>query len=375
MTWMPLDRPSLIPSHFPDVSGKAVSVVFGNELLTSLKALIEGVGEGEVLRVMSPIIDDSQVISWLRASRKRGAVVRILTTLVDRHGVRTKGWDAAENIESHGESVRELAKCGCLLRSTRTTPHGKFVLGGYSKLWFGSANLASGALGGRVVEAGVVLDDDGVSGRIQTIFDQFWKSAPYRMVHRQGAILIEEKGNPTTAVAADNFPEDGASVWISAPGVSTATFGINRLLESAADDILLVAMSLYELDEVPNMQELLLRALRRGVRVRAVVRQEHFASEELNGRYPDSATYKLLESGMELLGVRGLHAKGFLLDDRWCGIQSANFNPYSLDWRREECNVELIIVGDARDKSLRGFPDWMRGLLVQATHYFVIDGK
>lgn len=370
MTWLPIERPLLALGHFPSVSGNTVPVLSGLELLASLQTFVENVGAGEVLRIMSPVIDHPQVVSWLRAARHRGVVVRILTTLVDRHGIHTKGWDASENIESHGESIRELAKCGCILRSTRTTPHGKFVLGGYSKLWFGSANLAIGALGGRAVEAGVVLDDDGVSCQVQTIFDQLWKSTPYRMVHRQGAILIEEKGNSITTFADVELLEDQVSVWSSAPGVSTATCGINCLLDSATDDILLVAMSLYELDSVSEMQEILIRALRRGVRVRAVVRQEHFVSEELKGRYPDSSTSKLLESGMELLGVQGLHAKGFLVDDRWCGIQSANFNPYSFDWRREECNVELVIAGDARDKILMAFADWMRSLTQQATYYF-----
>lgn len=370
MTWLPIERPLLAPGHFPSVSGNTVPVLSGLKLSASLQTFVENIGAGEVLRVMSPVIDHPQVVSWLRSARRRGVVVRILTTLVDRHGIHTKGWDASENIESHDESIRELAKCGCILRSTPTTPHGKFVLGGYSKLWFGSANLTIGALGGRAIEAGVVLDDDGVSSQIQTVFDQFWKSAPYRMVHRQGAILIEEKGNSITTFADAKLPEDQVSVWSSAPGVSTATCGINSLLDSATDEILLVAMSLYELNKVSNMQEILLCALGRGVRVRAVVRKEHFASEELKGSYPDSATSQLLKSGMELLGVQGLHAKGFLVDDRWCGIQSANFNPYSFDWRRVECNVELVIAGDTRNKNLRAFVNWMRSLPDLATHSF-----
>lgn len=368
MKWQPLEQPLRAGLRNTSVSVNTVPVLPGIELLSSLKILVENVRAGEVLQIMSPVIDHSQVVSWLRAARQRGVVVRILTTLVDRHGIHTKGWDASENIEKHDESIRELAKCGCILRSTRTTPHGKFVLGGGGKLWFGSANLTIGALGGRSVEAGFVLDDDGMSSQVRSIFDHYWKLAPFRMIHRQGAILIEEKRCHSTVLPDEELSEHEVKVWSSAPGVSAATYGINRLLDSATDEILLVAMSLYQLDQVPGMQSILLSALQRGVRVRAVVRKEHFTDEEMKGQYPDPATRNLLKSGMELLGVKGLHAKGFLVDDRWCGIQSANFNPYSFDWRRSECNVELILVGVSSNPLLSSYAGMLRHLCSTATH-------
>lgn len=372
MTWLPHVRSSQTPSCSFLVSSDEGCFISGSELSSTLKKIVEGVRAGEVLRVMSPVIDDPRVVLWLRSARQRGAVVRVLTTLVDRHGIRTKGWDASENIESHGESIRELAKCGCTLRSTRTTPHAKFVLGNHSNLWFGSANLTVGALEGHTIEAALILDNLRVFRQIQTIFDQYWKSTPYSLVHRQGAISIEEKSNLETALVENELSEEGLSVWSSAPRVSMATCGVNRLLGLATDHIILVAMSLYELEKVPEMQEILLTKLESGVRVQAIVRKEHFAHDELKGRYPDSATRNLLKSGMELLGCKGLHAKGFVVDDRWCGIQSANFNPYSFDWQRDECNVELFIVGDTKDQDLIAFADWMRSLPTKATHTFKI---
>ena len=368
MTWQPIGTKSLRSTIDCSIVETAATVLSGSALSIALKTLVDEAGAGDVLRVMSPVIDDPDAVSWLlEAHKKRGVVVHVLTTLVDRHGIGTKGWDGSQNIEAHGESIRKMAK-GCNLRSSQTTPHGKFVLFPSGKLWFGSANLAIGSLGGRALEAGMVLNDPCVASQIQTIFDQIWKASPYSMVHRQGAIFINEQGAPVFTPPDPDILPDKIRVWCSAPGVSTATRGINSLLDLATREILLVSMSLYDLDGVPEMQETLLRALHRGVKVRAVVRKEHFESEELDGLYPDPGTRKLLEAGLELLGIACLHAKGFLVDGTWCGIQSANFNPYSLDWRRAECNIELVLAGRTSEPILSVYASWMRHLQNNATH-------
>jgi phosphatidylserine/phosphatidylglycerophosphate/cardiolipin synthase-like enzyme len=368
MNWQPITQGSIRqPVLHSAQSGKG-TILSGPGLPAALKTLVDEARSGEVLRVMSPVIDDPDAVSWLRQARQRGVVVRILTTLMDRHGIHTKGWDASQNIEAHGDSIRELAESGCNVRSSRTTPHGKFVLASSGKMWFGSANLSVGSLKGRAVEAALLLDHSSVSSQIQTVFDQIWVSSPYRMVHRQGAILIDEKTSSDFSPSDHDPQKDAICVWSSAPSVPFATRGINRLLNSATNEILLVSMSLYDLIEVPEIQKTLLSAIQRGVKVCAVVRKEHFESEERKGLYPDPATRELLESGMELLGVSGLHAKGFLVDDSWCGIQSANFNPYSLDYRRNESNIEIAIIGRSRESPLSAYAAWLRLVADSASH-------
>lgn len=373
MSWQPITQTSIgKPALHSDHSDK-VSVLTGFGLPAALKTLVDEAGTGEVLRVMSPVIDDPDAVSWLRQARQRGVVVRILTSLVDRHGIHTKGWDASQNIEAHGECIRELAECGCNVRSSRTTPHGKFVMSGRGRLWFGSANLSFSSLKGRAVEAAMLFNESIVSSQIQKLYDQIWKSSPYRMVHRQGAIFIEEKAS-SELTPSDYFPPVGTiSVWSSAPGFSSATRCINRLLDSATSEILLVSMSLYCLNEVPEMQGTLCRAIQRGVKIRALVRKEHFEDKERKGLYPDPATRELMESGMELLSVPGLHAKGFLVDHTWCGIQSANFNPYSLDSERVECNVEFGIVGPADHSIMSGWASLICHLANHPTHQFILN--
>lgn len=373
MNWQPITQSSIGQPVLHSNQSVKGSVLSGPGLPAALKTLVDEARSGEVLRVMSPVIDDPDAVSWLRQARQRGVVVRILTTLMDRHGIHTKGWDASQNIEAHGECIRELAESGCNVRSSRTTPHGKFVLSSSGKMWFGSANLSVGSLKGRAVEAAMLLNESIVSSQIQTVFDQVWASSPYRMVHRQGAILIDEKASSEYTPFDYDPPADTICVWTSAPGVSFATRGINRLLDSAISEILLVSMSLYDLNRVPEIQEALLRAIQRGVKVRAVVRKEHFEDEERKGLYPDPATRALLESGMELLGVPGLHAKGFLVDNAWCGIQSANFNPYSLDWKRDECNVEFVLAGRTIDPLLMVYAGCLRHLCNQATHQMCVN--
>lgn len=368
MNWRPITQGSIREPVLHTAQSGIEMILSGPLIPAALKTLVDEAVSGEVLRVMSPVIDDPDAVSWLRQARQRGVVVRILTTLMDRHGIHTKGWDASQNIEAHGESIRELAESGCNVRSSRTTPHGKFVLSISGKMWFGSANLSVGSLKGRAVEAAMLLNESIVSSQVQAVFDQVWASSPYRMVHRQGAILIDEKASSGYTPFKYDPPADTIWVWTSAPGASSATRGINRLLDSAISEILLVSMSLYDLNRVPEIQEALLRALQRGVNVRAVVRKEHFEDEERKGLYPDPSTRALLESGMELLGVPRLHAKGFLVDDAFCGIQSANFNPYSLDYYRDECNVEFVLAGRTIDPLLMVYARWLRHLCNQATH-------
>lgn len=371
MNWQPITQRSIRPPVPRSAKSGKATVLSGPGIPAALKTLVEEAKSGQVLRVMSPVIDDPDAVSWLREARQRGVVVRILTTLMDRHGIRTKGWDASESIESHGERIRELAECGCILRSPTTTPHGKFILSDAGKLWFGSANLSVGSLGGGAVEAVMNFENAGLASRIQSLFDQFWAASTHRMIHRQGAIFIEEKSGSNLTTSDLDPIYAGVQVWPSAPGIRNATCGINRLFDSATVEILLVSMSLYGLDEVPEMQQTLLRALRRGVKVRAVVRKEHFESAERKGDYPDPGTRELLDSGLQLLGVDGLHAKGFLVDDSWCGIQSANFNPYSFDWKRAECNVEVVIVGQSATQPFANYAAWLQRVAASSSHRLV----
>lgn len=341
-------------------------------LTQEIESILELAADGDSLRIISPIIDDPGVVDLLCDARKRGVVVRILAPLTDNRGkMVTKGWDASLNVkEIHHDVIRTLAKVGVLLRSPRTTPHTKLVHLDRRKAVFGSANLTKNSLRGRALEAAIVIDDQASLSGTKDAFDRIWRSSPYSMKALAGAVTLDEKlqkSHATESQESSHWCLGDAKLFLSAPAIGVISEKLTELINGAKFEIFLITMSLYETDTIPGFGDALLAALRRGVHVRAVVRPEHFKTD----KYPDPATVELIKHGMELRGITGLHAKGILIDKQFCGILSANFNPYSLNGQRTEANWETAIVGSALAPALKDFAAFVENLACNPTHEFV----
>jgi phosphatidylserine/phosphatidylglycerophosphate/cardiolipin synthase-like enzyme len=368
VNWIPVDKVSLTAESPPHIPG-VLTTSDGGSLLQALEEFFRSSQDGDLLRIMSPIVDDEQIVRLLVEARRRGVSVRLLTTLSDRNGIKTKGWDAAQDIDQHDECIRQLAKAGVILRSPLTTPHGKFIVHNNLRAIFGSANLARGSLRGKALEAGLIFEESAVVRSLAESYDRVWKASPFRLRHKEGVIILEEGSAESLTDSINSGTTDTADfgVWLSGPGCPLGTKRLVDLVRQAQMELFLVTMSLYGTDEIPDFHEAVLGALARGVRVRAVVRPEHFTID----KYPDSATAELIRHGMELRGLTGLHAKGFLIDKKFCGIQSANFNPYSLDSQRAEANWETAIVGSAQTPMLRDFAAFIERMALNPTHQLV----
>lgn len=369
MSWSETGRSPEDAVEMLKASSNVLSTISGGGLTLHIEDLIRGATDGEVLRVISPIIDDPQIVRLICQARERGVIVRVLTTLVDRHGVRTKGWDASQDVASHDECIRRLAKSGVLLRSPITTPHAKFIHLSEKQAIFGSANLAKGSLRGHALEVALQISDVIAMRSLADAFDEIWKLCPYFLRSRAGTITIGEAAQLTGNALPLSLRMDDMELLLSFPCSSIASDRLSEIVTTAQREIVLMAMSLYDTDTIPRFGDALLEALNRGVRVLTVVRPEHFPPSQ----YPDKATIELIRSGMELTGITGLHAKGFLVDGDWCGIQSANFNPFSLDATRPECNVEMLLIGHATSPLLRDYSRFFELLSGSATHIFSLD--
>ena len=353
-----------------------ISTLPNGKLSEEIEQLISNATEGDEIRIISPVIDDERIVQLIAAARRHGVVVHVLTTLLDRHGIRTRGWDGSQNINAHHEAIRRLAMCGVLLRSPLTTPHGKLVHVSIKSAIFGSMNLAKSSLRGVSLEAALLINCSDALSKLATAFDTIWNKSCFRMHNRNGEIRVEEINPQNNAryVPLENTANDGIQVLISKSGSPATGNRLAELVSKAKQRIILVAMSLYETDKIPNFGEQLLLALKRGVRIDAVVRLNHFRAQEQRGEYPDDGTKDLIREGMMLHGINGLHAKGFLIDDTWCGIQSANFNPYSLDnTLAKECNVELFMIGQTTQKPLREYAEFLNSLVKKATHLMTLE--
>lgn len=340
-------------------------------LAQELESILQMAADADLLRLISPVIDDARVVELLCDARGRGVVIRILTSLTGNQGqIVTKGWDASQNVAAHHEAIRTLAKVGVLLRSPRTTPHGKMVHLNDKSAIFGSANLAKGSLRGRALEAAIVIDDQASLAGTKDAFDRIWRSSPYSMKALAGAVTLDEKSQNSPATESQKSSRwclGDAELLLSAPAMGGISVKLTQLINAAKFEILLITLSLYETDTIPGFGDALLAALRRGVHVRAVVRPEHFKIDE----YPDPATIELINHGMELRGITGLHAKGILIDKQFCGILSANFNPYSLNSQSTEANWETAIVGSALAPALKDFAAFLEKLACNPTHELV----
>jgi len=340
-------------------------------LTQEVERIIASTENGDFLRLISPVLDDPTIVSLLCEARCRGVLIQLMTSLFDsRKGIVTKGWDESQNIQAHYEAIRELAKVGVLLRSPSTTPHIKLVHLESREAFFGSANLAKTSLRGGSVEAGVRISETLSLLSLREAFQLVWNSCQFSMGARFGAVTLQEQARRSSelvSLTAEWACEDATCLWLSQPGAEPIiATRLAEFIAKAQRDVILVALSCYDTDRIPGFGIALHACLRRGVRVRVVVRPEHFRINQ----YPDLPTISLIEEGMELVGVRGLHAKGFLIDNSWCGIQSANFNPYSLDTGCATSNVEMAISGPRTSLILSDFADFILALSERPTHQF-----
>lgn len=341
-------------------------------LPAALENMIARAEDGEVLRIVSPVIEDEALVELLGAARSRGVIIKLVTALLDpRKGIVTRGWDDSEDLGKHQECIRALSGKGVLLRSTATVPHMKMMLLGNKCAYFGSANFASTSLRGNSVESGILIENTPHLEGISEIYEILWKSCCYRFLTRAGAHTLDEcKGEAPTGKTGDEWKWGGGQTWFSYPeGAPVIASGLAEILCEAQSDIIFSALSLYDTDKIPFVHNELLRCLARGVRVTAVVRPEHFKLEQ----FPDKSTRSLMEQGLQVFGVTGLHAKGFLVDGVHCGMMSANFNPYSMNPEilkegKPTANIEMAIAGRSDSELLSGFAAFLCHLVHGATH-------
>jgi phosphatidylserine/phosphatidylglycerophosphate/cardiolipin synthase-like enzyme len=238
--------------------------------------------------------------------------------------------------------------------------------------WFGSANLTSNSLRGNAIEAAVRIQDSDILGGLRDAFDDVWSFSSLSMMSHSGSVsLRESRPDPKLSRQLRRQEWDiggDTRLLVSHPGgVPILSKTISDLIAKASSEVIFVAMTLFETDMIPHLGETLEHCLERGLDVRAVVRPDYFKEED----YPDPATSRLLRSGMKLLGVTGLHAKGFLIDGKWCGLQSANFNPYSLNPECDTANVEFGLFGTAYHPVFSEWTAMIRYLADHPTHEFL----
>lgn len=297
------------------------------------------------IQIISPVIEDDEVFAKLEQANARGVYLQIITPLTESSRSNTFRSDP---LFSHYELPRQkLAKLGASVRAMKSTAHAKIlIIDGY-KLYFLSANLNPNSLGHgdrNAIECCLLVENHPLVKSVISAFNAMWENAQYSQVkigtHTEISDLTDEDFVPSRS----NIKAGGLDLIVSTPGNLSLANRISKMIDNAKKDVVLMALSCYDLSAVPVVFNSMKKALKRGIRITAVLRTgiEQFTPEQ----WPDESTRMLMAAGMTIVEVPCLHAKCVVTDSDDVLLMSANLNQYSLgDWGTSHIEMGVYLSG------------------------------
>ena len=315
--------------------------------------------------VVSPVVEEDEVFEALREASARNVDVRVVAQLGNH---RTGEFKTSPEFAEYDIPRRKLAELGARVRDWDVTVHAKMVLADDRRFLFTTANLNGNSLGTgerNAVEAAFLFEDGPEVAAGRKLFDAIWEGCPTRQEKRDDSIVIARVASKARApAAADCSIRAGAAEFLlSTPANLLLSRRIANLLDSAKKNVLLLAMSFYDLEKVPVLFDAFMRALARKVDVTVLVRpgtENKFKPSD----WPDPSTKKLMALGLKVVEIPRLHAKGVFIDDRVGLMTSANFNPYSLG-DLETSHVEIAVQAPYMEPCMAEFQKFTLSLRKQ----------
>ena len=364
--WCPQASSTSLPPAGPHVLAGSGS----NDRLR--RALIAGIAHASrEIWLCSPMIDDQEVTEALVAARGRRVRVKVLSEVRTRRGgslsTIARGFleGGAGHPGRHEDERRRLALGGVRLRSPPAYCHAKAWVFDELLAFVGSANVTPNALhvGDRPsIEAGVLFRRPDAVALVREQLAMLWQGCALKQQQSEGEIFIAEDPAPVLDGSLfDRTLADGTSFSWQLPFMESHSVRQRLItnLSSAERSIKLLALSFYETNSIPGLHSALLAALRRGVDVLTVVRPP---DRQHGGAFPDPDTLELIDAGMRLEGLSGLHAKGACVDGSWALAFTGNFNRYSLDGMSETDHVEFGVSGPTSVPEIAAWARWLAGV-------------
>ena len=312
------------------------------------------------IMIMSPVLDEDGVFQALERAQKRGVRDICVVTQLSEH--RNNIFKTDPQFRNYELPRRRLAALGVSVRDCEHTVHAKMIVVDSCWFFFTSANFNANSLGvGGVnaVEAGIEYKDSFVAKIGEALFWEVWNSASFRQVRNDDRITIASVPQQREIRMLPSVQKRrGYSFLLSTPENQLLMRKMCAQISQAKKEILMLSMSFYDLEDVPELFDELKRALKRGVKIKVCVRP----GEEMNFRpdqWPDPSTEKLRKAGLDLYQCDHLHAKGMVVDGCQALMTSANFNPFSLG---NSCtaHIEMAVYGSTELKPLASFADFVR---------------
>jgi phosphatidylserine/phosphatidylglycerophosphate/cardiolipin synthase-like enzyme len=293
----------------------------------------------------SPTVEEDCLADAVSAARARGVAVRMLTEVRKNRGdkVRIPTWGldgeiGGTELARHFAGIRRLARMGVQLRALDHFCHLKLWMADGAHAVAGSANLTANALGtGQSPSLEVMQEFEGAAARgLQAIGDHLWQLSPWRLhAVADGATRVQEQRvNP-------HPPPMFAGMALGVPGHDNPILRTwLQAIERARRSVFLFTYSAFQWGAIPRLVDVVASALGRGVRVELAYRPGRACRQG-----DDGALVALVDQGLQLLPIGGLHAKGLIVDRSWVGLTSGNLTPHSLAGSSESDNVELAVWG------------------------------
>lgn len=315
------------------------------------------------IQIISPAITSDSVFQEFKAAGDRGVHLQIITSLLDDNGKIKDGGD--NQFSSVTVTRKQIAALGVSLRATRFIPHIKLIIIDQSIVLFTSANLYDNSLGvgkRNALETCILLQDPSIVKQSVDFFNALWKCAPYVQASGKSHYFIAQDPGADLSSIPASFQGKEETLVFSCPQNLTLEKTIVSMLKKAKREVLLMAMSFYDLSKVPELFDAIMMLLKKkGISVTAIVRptaEQNFSEDE----WPDPSTKSLLEAGMLLREVPHLHAKGVIVDGKTVLAMSANFNPYSLG-SEETSHLECGLIAGNNASWKNDFISFVQGLL------------
>lgn len=315
------------------------------------------------IQIISPVVESESVFKALNDANKRGVDLQVITSFLDRDG-KIKD-DGDKQFSAFKLPRQKLAFLGASVRATQNIPHAKMIIIDKSVVLFTSANLYDNSLGkgkNNAIETCVALQEETIVRQSEKLFDEIWASAQFTQGIDRSSVFVSQNSGKKLKDINNFFEGKVENIIFSHPGNEMLKNRIIQMLEVAKHDVVLMAMSFYDLEETGDLFSAILSLLKRNIAVTVLVRPgvDQFGES----MWPDCSTKKLLSAGMRLKEIPHLHAKGVIVDNSNMMLMSANFNPYSLG-NLTTSHIEFGLEAKENASWRSGFKAFAKTLLKQ----------
>ena len=332
------------------------------------KTVVDAIDSAKnTIRIVSPVLTEEEVLLAIERAKKRGVQdIRVIMPLSEH---RNNIFKTDPEFADYRLPRRQLAEFGVQPRDCEHTVHAKLIA--IDSIWsfFTTANLNANSLGvgkADAIESGIVFKDTVATHALEEIFDVIWLGSSYEQTRNDKHITISSRPRCREMRVAECINHArGYAFFLSTPENQLLARRMRALVAEAKKEILILSMSFYDLECVPDLFAELQKALERHVRVKTCVRP----GEEMNfspDDWPDRSTARLLQTdGFDLHVCAHLHAKGMVVDGATVLMTSANFNPYSLGCS-QTAHLEMAVVGTISQKPMADFAEFVKDILKES---------